>query len=77
MTDWLLIETTGAGLTIQQVMIIASHCSIPTKVFVEILCHSLLCNEQLIDIYVIQREFLKTRYSRCMLYRHNAAIGTD
>ena len=24
----------------------------------------------------IQREFLKTRFSRCMLYRHNAAIGT-
>ena len=25
----------------------------------------------------VQREFLKTRFSRCMLYRHNAAIGTD
>ena len=25
----------------------------------------------------IQREFLKTRFSRCMLYRHNAAMGTD
>ena len=25
----------------------------------------------------LQREFLKTRFSRCMFYRHNAAIGTD
>ena len=25
----------------------------------------------------IQREFLKTRFSRCMLYRHIAAICTD
>ena len=25
----------------------------------------------------IQRYFLKTRFPRCMLYRHNAAIGTD
>ena len=28
-------------------------------------------------VYTLQREFLKTRFSRCMLYRHNAAIGTD
>ena len=26
---------------------------------------------------IIQRDFFKTRFSRCMLYRHNAAIGTD
>ena len=26
---------------------------------------------------LILREFLKTMFSRCMLYRHNAAIGTD
>ena len=26
---------------------------------------------------ILQREFLKTRVSSCMLYRHNAAIGTD
>ena len=25
----------------------------------------------------LQREFLKTRFSRCMLFRQNAAIGTD
>ena len=25
----------------------------------------------------LQRDFLKTRFSRYMLYRHNAAIGTD
>ena len=25
----------------------------------------------------ILRDFLKIRFSRCMLYRHNAAIGTD
>ena len=25
----------------------------------------------------VQREFLKTRFSRCILYRRNAAIGTD
>ena len=25
----------------------------------------------------VQRDFLKTRFSRCMLYRHNAAIRTD
>ena len=26
---------------------------------------------------LVQREFLKTRFSRCMLYMHNAAIGID
>ena len=25
----------------------------------------------------VQREILKTRFSRCMLYRYNAEIGTD
>ena len=25
----------------------------------------------------LQRDFLKTSFSHCMLYRHNAAIGTD
>ena len=28
-------------------------------------------------IKMVQRQFLKTRFSRCILYRHNAAIGTD
>ena len=26
---------------------------------------------------ILQRDFLKTRFSRCMLYRHNAAIGKN
>ena len=26
--------------------------------------------------FYIQRDFLITRFSRCMLYRHKAAIGT-
>ena len=25
----------------------------------------------------MQRDFFKTRFSRCILYRHNNAIGTD
>ena len=30
----------------------------------------------LLRFYVL-RDFFKTRFSRCMLYRHNAANGTD
>ena len=28
-------------------------------------------------IRMVHREFLKNRFSRCMLYRQNAAIGAD
>ena len=27
-------------------------------------------------LFYIQRDFLKTRFSRCTLYRHDAAVGT-
>ena len=51
--------------------------SVDKLILADILTDTQLFYEYTKYIRMVHREFLKNRFSRCMLYRHNAAIGAD